>query len=179
MEPVRLTAMDIFPKTGRLACIDYGTVRIGIAICDPDRILASPLAIREGANWREDGDFYRRLAKEERIVGWVVGLPIHVDGNESEKSQLARAFGSWLCEETSLPVRMFDERFTTVDANARLRTSGWTRDKKKKRIDAVAATVLLEAFLEASRYRSETPGCDVGQAAEEPSVRSNLEDPIN
>jgi putative holliday junction resolvase len=168
--------MDTFPKTGRLACIDYGTVRIGIAICDPDRILASPHAIRDGTDWRNDDAYYVRLAKEERIAGWVVGLPIHIDGNESDKSQAARMFGAWLNRTTSLPVRMFDERFTTVDANARLRTSGWTRDKKKKRIDAIAATVLLEAFLEACRYRPETPGCEAEPFPDEQSGLENLND---
>jgi putative holliday junction resolvase len=169
--------MDTFPKTGRLACIDYGTVRIGIAVCDPDRILASPHAVRDGTDWRRDDPYYVQLAKEERIFGWVVGLPIHIDGNESDKSKAARNFGTWLHQVTALPVRMFDERFTTVDAAARLRTSGWTRDKKKKRMDAVAATVLLEAFLEACRYRPETPGCEIEPLPDKQSLLTNLNDP--
>ena len=77
---------DAFPASGRLAAFDYGTVRIGIAVCDPDRILASPLEVHPAANWRDDGDYFRSLINSERIVGLVVGLPIHCDGGESEKS---------------------------------------------------------------------------------------------
>lgn len=148
---------DSFPTSGRIAAFDYGTVRIGIAICDPDRILASPLEVHPAANWREDGDYFRSLTKSERIVGIVVGLPIHCDGGESEKSKEAREFARWLAAETSLPVRMFDERFTTADANRRL-GGNFTRAKKKRRVDAIAALVLLESFIEACRYRQAVVG---------------------
>lgn len=66
-------ADDQFPTSGRVAAFDYGTVRIGIAVCDPDRILASPLEVYPAANWRDDGDYFRSLIKSERIVGIVVG----------------------------------------------------------------------------------------------------------
>lgn len=155
-----------FPPTGRLASVDYGTVRIGIAICDPDRILASPLEVFPAKNWeREGGAYFRELAREERISGFVVGLPIHCDGGESEKSVEARAFAVWLADETSLPVRLFDERFTTSAAQARMAGAGYTRSKKKKRVDAIAALVLLESFLESCRYDGQLAGEPVGGAA--------------
>ncbi|MAI73551.1 MAG: Holliday junction resolvase RuvX [Rhodopirellula sp.] len=146
-----------FPTSGRIAAFDYGTVRIGIAVCDPDRILASPLEVHPAANWRDDADYFRSLIQSERIVGIVVGLPIHCDGGESEKSKEAREFAKWLAAETSLPVRMFDERFTTADANRRL-GGNFTRAKKKRRIDAIAALVLLDSFIEACRYRQTIAG---------------------
>lgn len=90
-------------------------------------------------------------------MGIVVGLPIHCDGGESEKSKEAREFAKWLAAETLLPVRMFDERFTTADANRRL-GGNFTRAKKKQRVDAIAALVLLESFIEASRYRQAIAG---------------------
>lgn len=148
---------DQFPTSGRIAAFDYGTVRIGIAICDPDRILASPLEVYPAANWQNDGDYFRSLIKSERIVGIVVGLPIHCDGGESEKSKEAREFAKWLAAETLLPVRMFDERFTTADANRRI-GGNLTRAKKKQRVDAIAALVLLESFIEACRYRQAVAG---------------------
>lgn len=151
-----------FPLSGRIAGIDFGSVRIGISICDPDWILASPLEVHPAAEWKDDGDYFRQLAKRERIVGFVVGLPIHCDGGESEKSIEARAFARWLAEETELPVRLFDERFTTVDAKNRMMAGRYTRGKEKQRIDAVAALVLLESFLEACRYR----GGPAGEAVE-------------
>ena len=147
-----------FPRTGRIASVDFGTVRIGIAICDSDWILASPLVVHPASDWRQDGEFFRELASEERITGFVVGLPIHCDGGESEKSKLCRKFANWLAAETGLPVRLFDERFTTADAKSRLAGVGYTNKKKKKRVDAVAAQVILESFLEACRYRSGIAG---------------------
>ncbi|MFG0260805.1 MAG: Holliday junction resolvase RuvX [Novipirellula sp. JB048] len=156
---------DAFPAAGRLAAIDFGSVRIGIAICDPDRILASPLEVRSASKWEQDGAYYRELCKRERIVGFVVGLPIHLDGGESEKSIQARGFARWLASETSKPVRLFDERFTTADANNRMRAAGYTRRGKKKRLDAVAALVILEAFIEACRYRGELVGEPPGGAS--------------
>lgn len=148
-----------FPPSGRVAAVDYGTVRIGIAICDPDRILASPLEVYSAANWKQDGgDYFRSLVKQERIAGFVVGLPIHCDGGESQKSKECREFARWLAEETEIPVRLFDERFTTSAAKQRMSGGGYTRDKKKKRIDAIAALVLLESFLEACRYHDHVAG---------------------
>ncbi|TWU41599.1 putative Holliday junction resolvase [Novipirellula aureliae] len=149
---------DPFPESGRIAAVDFGTVRIGIAICDPDRILSSPYEVFPAANWKENGDYFCNLAKSQRVVAFVVGLPIHLDGGESEKSKLCREFAVWLAESTQLPVQLFDERFTTVDANERMSIAGYTRKKKKKRVDAIAAHVLLESFIEACRYRGEIAG---------------------
>ena len=154
-----------FPSEGRIASVDYGTVRIGIAVCDPDRRLASPLEVRPAKDWREDGDYYCRLVAEERLVGFVVGLPIHCDGGESQKSKESREFAKWLTTETGLPVRLFDERFTTADAKRRMAGQGLTRKGKKKRVDAVAAHVLLESFIEACRYTGEIAGQDLESPA--------------
>jgi putative Holliday junction resolvase len=152
------TAEDGFPATGRLASVDYGTVRIGVAICDPDWILASPLEVHPVSTPEKDAQYFIDLAKSERIAAWVVGLPIHCDGGESDKSKESRKFAAWLKETTGLPTRLFDERFTTVAANAKIRQGKTTRKKTKHRVDAVAAQVLLESFLEACRYRGELAG---------------------
>lgn len=154
------TGRSDFPTTGRLAAFDFGTVRIGVALCDPDWILASPHCVLNNAPYHSAASDYVGLVADESIVGIVVGLPLHADGNESPSSRLAREFAAWIADQTGLPVRMFDERFTTVDAANRLRGGGQSRKKKQKRIDAVAATVLLESFLEASRYRGEVAGSD-------------------
>jgi len=144
-----------------LAAVDFGTVRIGIAVCDPDRILASPVEVYVVRDERRNAEYFRDLARSERLVGFVVGLPIHCDGGESQKSLESRAFARWLSATTELPVRLFDERFSTAAAKERLASGGLTRKKKKGKLDAVAALVLLESFLEASRYH----GCEVGQPA--------------
>ena len=157
---------DDFPSEGRIAGIDYGTVRIGIAVCDPERRLASPLEVRAADAWRDDSDYYRELVKLERLAGFVVGLPIHLDGGESEKSRECRTFAQWLAAETKVPVRLFDERFTTADAQHRIAGGGLSRQQKKKRVDAVAALVLLESFLEACRYHGHVAGVPIDAKAE-------------
>ncbi len=156
-----------FPTTGRLLGVDFGTVRIGVAVCDALRILVSPLEIRQVVNQAADGRYFGELAKREAVAGFVVGLPIHCDGGESEKSRQARTFAVSLQTATGLPVRLFDERFTTSAAQQRI-GGGQRRSQKKsrvRRLDAVAAQVLLESFLEAARYRGECPGQSPDHAA--------------
>jgi putative holliday junction resolvase len=149
---------DGFPTSGRIAAVDYGTKRIGIAICDPDWILASPLGVYDVRDAKRDGLYFAELSKLERIDAFVVGLPIHCDGGESQKSTESRAFARWLREVTGCPVRLFDERFTTSAARQRMNVSGSFKRSNKRPVDAIAALVLLESFLEASRYRDEIVG---------------------
>jgi putative Holliday junction resolvase len=73
--------------SGRIGGVDYGTVRIGLAVTDPDRTMASPLEIYTRRNLQLDAKYFQQLAKEERIALWVVGLPVHLDGRESQKSR--------------------------------------------------------------------------------------------
>lgn len=157
---------DSFPTSGRLAAVDYGTVRIGIAVCDPERVLASPLEVLRPSTPETDASYFRELAKGERLSGFVVGLPIHCDGGESEKSKESRAFAKWLHNATELPVRLFDERFTTAAAKERMRGGKFGRKARKERVDAIAAWVLLESFLEACRYLGGT----AGQAVDSPPI---------
>jgi len=140
-----------FPATGRLAGVDYGTVRIGIAVTDRDRRLASPYENYTRGGPKADAEYFCRIAIEEGIVGFVVGLPVHTSGEESQKSIEARQFGAWLTEVTGLPVRYFDERFTSVEAERYLLDAQMTRKKRKKRLDMLAAQIMLAAYLESSR----------------------------
>lgn len=148
---------DALPRQGRLAGIDYGTVRVGVAVTDPDQRLASPLEIYSRRNRAADAAWFQKLAAEERLAGFVVGLPVHTTGNESQKSIEAREFGKWLGEITGLPVRLFDERFTTAHAEALLVDAGLTSKRRKERLDKLAAQILLLAYLESSRTES-APG---------------------
>src|SRR2546423_14605865 len=112
---------------GRLAGIDYGTVRIGIAVTDPERRLASPLENYTRRGEAADAAFFKRLAEEERIVRFIVGLPIHLDGHESQKSGEARVFGEWLGRITGVSVEFFDERFTSSEAERFLAAAKLTK----------------------------------------------------
>lgn len=141
----------VLPKQGRLLGVDFGTVRIGIAISDPGQTLASPLEIYQRRNDRLDTQYFCHLAKLENAVGWVVGLPVHMSGEASEKSRQAVAFGNWLANKTGVPVTWFDERFSTAMAREILNQSNLSPKKKKAQLDKLAAQVLLSAYLESDR----------------------------
>jgi len=141
---------------GRIAGIDYGTVRIGIALTDPGQTLASPLENYTRRTTRQDAERFRRLVADEDVKLFVVGLPVHLDGRESRKSSEAREFGDWLAEVTGVEVVFFDERFTSSEAEQFLLGAGLTQRRRKKRIDMVAAQIMLAAYLE-SRTRGQEP----------------------
>ncbi|MCE9534388.1 MAG: Holliday junction resolvase RuvX [Planctomycetes bacterium] len=134
---------------GRLLGIDYGTVRVGLAISDPDRIIASPLTTytRQGAE--VDAEFLRKLIADERVESLVLGLPVHTNGREGIKAAESRQFGVWLKEVTGLPLIFVDERFTTADAENALWNAGLSHRKRKERRDRVAAQIFLQAYLDA------------------------------
>jgi putative Holliday junction resolvase len=136
-------------SAGRVAGVDYGHVRIGIAISDPERTIVSPLENYTRRGPERDAEQFRRLTVEEGVVLFVVGLPIHLDGRESEKSREARQFGAWLGEVTGVPVEFFDERFTSHEAEQFLLAANMTRKRRKKRIDMLAAQIMLSAYFEA------------------------------
>jgi putative Holliday junction resolvase len=142
---------DEFPQQGRLAGIDYGSVRIGIAISDPQRILASPYENYTRQDTDRDAAYFQQPVHEERVVGWIVGLPVHTSGDESQKSTEAREFGKWLAKVTACPVRYYDERFTTKLAETLMGDSKLTKKQRKKRRDMIAAQLVLASYLESSQ----------------------------
>ncbi len=150
-------ATPALPLSGRLAGIDFGTVRIGVAVTDREQKFASPLENYTRRGEVADAAYFQRLVGEEQIVAFVVGLPVHLDGHESQKSSQARQFGSWLHEKTALPVVFFDERFTTVEAEQMLAAAEFTKKQRKARLDKLAAQILLASFLELGKPVNEPP----------------------
>lgn len=150
------------PDRGRLAGIDFGTVRIGVAVTDPDRVLASPLDNYTRRGREADAQYFRRLVAEERIAGFVVGLPVHSSGEESRISREAREFGRWLQEITDRPVTFYDERYSSAQADAFLLDAELSKKKRRRRLDMVAAQLLLAAYLEASHRGAPGPLDDRG-----------------
>ena len=142
---------------GRLAGIDYGTVRIGVAVTDFEQRLASPYENYTRRGEAVDANYFRRLANEDRIDRFVVGLPVHLSGNESAKSLEARRFGEWLAKVTGRPVEFFDERYTSSEAEQMLLGMGLTKKRRKAKLDKLAAQILLTAYLE-SHSRTTPPG---------------------
>jgi putative holliday junction resolvase len=142
---------------GRLLGVDYGDVRVGLAVSDPDRKIAFPLTTYERRGRDRDAVYFRALAKAEAVAGFVVGLPVHLNGTEGKKAAQARAFGDWLGAATGLPVAYWDERFSTAEAEAALWGAGLTHKRRKARRDRVAAQIVLQAYLDA--------GCPADPAA--------------
>lgn len=136
------------PSPGRVAGIDYGTVRIGVALSDPDRVLASPYETYVRKSPVRDAEYFRRLVAEERVSAFVLGLPLHLSGDLSEKAKEVLEFGKKLVEWTGLDVDYVDERYTSVEAERILRSAKLTDKKRKERRDKIAAQILLSAYLE-------------------------------
>ena len=136
--------------TGRVAGIDYGRRRIGVAVCDAERIISSPLCVRATVgDHAADAAFFQQLAAAEEIVGFVVGLPLNADGSQGAMADEVERFGRWLSRATGLPAVFHDERYSSHEAAGRLAGVGISRAGKKARSDAVAAQVVLQAWLEA------------------------------
>lgn len=135
-------------RSGRLAGIDYGTVRIGVAIADEGVGIAVPLENYVRRSVESDAQHFVRLVANEGITRFVVGLPVHLDGRESGKSLEAREFGQWLGQATGVPVDFFDERFSTSQAERVLGEAKLTKKKRQARLDMLAAQIMLTAYLE-------------------------------
>jgi putative Holliday junction resolvase len=112
------------------------------------RLIASPHAMYERRSPDLDAAFFVKLVEEEQLAMFVVGLPVHMSGDESEKSIEARAFGAWLSEAVDRPVEFFDERFTSKQADEYMAVGKLSRQKKKLRRDMIAAQVILSNYLE-------------------------------
>lgn len=140
--------MPQIPSSGRVCGVDYGTVRIGIAISDPGQSIASPLETYNRRTQALDAQYFQQLAKAEELVGFVVGLPVHMSGDASEKSVEAVKFGAWVFEQTEIPVAWVDERYSTAMAREMLGQSNMSGKKRKSMLDKLAAQILLAAYLE-------------------------------
>lgn len=146
------------PAYLRIAGIDFGTVRIGIATADTEIGIAGPYENYNRRSLALDAEYFKRLAKEERIGRFVVGLPVHLSGHESQKSTEAREFGEWLGGVTGVPVEYFDERFTTSEADELLGSVKFTKKQRQARRDQLAAQIMLAAYLEAGGRGQTSPG---------------------
>ena len=142
----------------RIAGIDYGTARIGIAIADTSVGIATPHENYTRRTAELDADYFRRLALDEQIGRFVVGLPVHLSGDESQKSTESRGFGAWLADTTGLPVEYFDERFTSAEAEAILGAAKLTKKQRQARRDQLAAQIMLTAYLESGGRGQDSPG---------------------
>jgi putative Holliday junction resolvase len=143
-------------RSGARLGIDVGSVRIGVASCDPAGTLATPVeTVRRGA-----GDLSRlkALADEYGAVELVVGLPLSMSGASGPAAAAAREFAVRLAGVVDVPVRMVDERLSTVDATRTLRESGHPGRRQRSVIDQAAAVIILQNALDTERSTGTPPG---------------------
>ena len=136
-------------KGKKILGVDFGLKRVGLAVCDSLHILATPLDVYHTKSMRDSIDYVAGIAKQNEVGGVVVGLPLNLDGSESVQSGRARAFARNLQKVTGLPVELFDERLTTVEADELLIEAGVKRAADRaKLVDSMAAKVILQGYID-------------------------------
>jgi len=130
----------------RILALDYGRRRIGVALSDPLGIMAHGQETLTRVNIRTDMLTLKTLISEQGVGQIVVGLPLHMSGQESELSREARSFAFRLSEESGVPFLMWDERMSSIEANRYLAESGRSKDKRGN-VDRMAAELILNSYL--------------------------------
>lgn len=137
------------PKPPRYLAIDVGTKRIGVAVSDELGLTAQPvLTLQRQRNPREDLRSLARLCRRFAVSGIVVGNPLSLDGQLTPQAARIQAFASQLGELSGLPIHLWDERLTTHAAHQLLYESGHARQTHRRVVDQVAATLILQSFLD-------------------------------
>ena len=131
----------------RIMAIDYGDAHTGIAVSDPTGFLAGYTTVIDAYRPEAVADRIAQLAREHGVERLVLGHPINMDGTRGPRSEKAQAMKALLEETVGLPVVLWDERRTTIDAHQILMDSGKNARKRKKVVDAVAASLILEGYL--------------------------------
>ena len=147
-----LEAAALMPERGSLLGLDLGTKTIGVAVSDPDRKLAAPVLTIARARFASDAERLLELAAERRAVGFVLGLPLNMDGGEGPRAQATRAFARNLAKLTALPIALWDERLSTAAVERVLIEADASRRKRKAVIDQHAAAYILQGALDRLRH---------------------------
>lgn len=139
----------------RKVALDVGDVRIGVAVSDMLGITANPREtyVRKGKTFEDDINYFVKYAKEEDADAFVIGLPMNMDGTEGPRAEVTREFGEALKEASGLQVIYVDERLTTVSAERMLIGADVRREKRKQVIDKVAATIILQSYLDGQSFK--------------------------
>ena len=137
-----------FGATGALLGLDLGEKTIGIAVCDPARQVATPVATLQRRKFTQDAERLSALATERKIVGFILGLPLNMDGSEGPRAQSTRAFARNLDRVQSLPIAFWDERMSTMAMERELIALDTSRAKRADKIDEMAATFILQGAID-------------------------------
>ena len=141
-------ARPLLPPRGALLGLDLGTKTIGVATSDPDRRLATTVETIARKTFSADAARILALASERQAAGFVLGLPINMDGSEGPRAQSTRAFARNLARLTELPIALWDERLSTAAVARTLIGADVSRDKRKAVIDQHAAVFILQGALD-------------------------------
>jgi len=139
----------------RILGLDMGTKRIGVAISDALGITAQGVKTLNGEEAREPAVFIKNLILEKDITEIVVGLPLNMDGSRGPQAEKAILFARNLEEKTGLPVKLWDERMSTLEVERVMLAADVSRAGRKKRIDKLAAQVILQSYLDAKGSRQD------------------------
>ncbi len=132
----------------KIMAIDYGDVRTGVAVCDRTEFLASPVGVIEEKSMAKTAEKIVHATKEFDAGMLVIGLPVNMDGTEGDRAKKCRKLADIIGAIVTIPVTLYDERRTTISAANILSENGTYGKKRKKIIDAVSATIILESYLE-------------------------------
>jgi putative Holliday junction resolvase len=138
----------VFHNKPRILALDVGKARIGVAISDELGLTAQGLDTLQRKNNREDYAALSRVAAEKQVAMILVGNPIHMSGHEGRQAGWVRQFAEALSAHAGLPVKMWDERLTTLEAERVLRKSGISIQKRARAVDRLAAVLLLQSYLD-------------------------------
>jgi putative Holliday junction resolvase len=143
-----IDAAALLPARGALIGLDLGTKTIGVAASDPDRRVAAPVETIARKRFSLDAERISALAAERRAVGYVLGLPVNMDGTEGPRAQATRAFARNFAKLTDLPIALWDERLSTAAVERALIAADASRAERKAVIDQHAATYILQGALD-------------------------------
>jgi putative Holliday junction resolvase len=148
--------MGTVQNAARILAVDYGTKRIGLAVTDPTGVMALPLSLIEVPSRERERavavEQIRKVVKEKGIGHIVVGQPLNTDDTAGPRAKEAEEFAKELEAALGIPVEMFDERYTTQQAESMLVGVPLSRKQKRRHVNSVAAQVLLESYLSARRH---------------------------
>jgi putative pre-16S rRNA nuclease len=148
----------MLPATGRLLAVDWGDVRIGLALSDESQVIATPLeTLVRRPGKRFPMPRFLELVAQHAPVGVVVGLPLTGEGEEGESARGARDIAEAIGRRTGLPLDLWDERMSTARALAAIREQDGSTRGRREDVDALAAAVVLQHYLEARRARGAEP----------------------